>query len=102
MPKNLGVNIFPDPVGHFGAHWRPFWILQVMQRCGRCDVAGVAALQAVRHCRRLASAPGAARLVFYFAMKGNSFISNLFDNKSHFFSTHYFVFVTFAILLGFV
>ena len=41
MPKNLGVDTFPDPVGHFGAHW-----------------------QAVRRCRRWASAPGAARLVF--------------------------------------
>ena len=39
MPKN-------DRVGHFGAPWRPFWILQ-----------------AVRRCRRLASAPFAARLV---------------------------------------
>ena len=48
-PKNLKVDTFPDPVGHFGAHWRPFWILQ-----------------AVRCCRRWASAPGAARLVFVF------------------------------------
>ena len=42
-----GVDPFPDPVGHFEAPWRPFWILQ-----------------AVRRCRRLASAPFAARLVF--------------------------------------
>ena len=42
-PKNLRV----DPVGHFGAPWQPLWILQ-----------------AVRRCRRLASAPFAARLVF--------------------------------------
>ena len=27
-PKNLGVNPFPDPVGHFAAPWRPFWILK--------------------------------------------------------------------------
>ena len=47
MPNNLGLDPFPDPVGHFGAPWRPFWILQ-----------------AVRRCRRWASAPGAARLVF--------------------------------------
>ena len=46
-PKNLGVHTFPDPLCHFGAPWRPFWILQ-----------------AVRRCRRLASAPFAARLVF--------------------------------------
>ena len=43
---NLGVDTFPDPLIHFGAPWRPFWILQ-----------------AVRRCRRLASAPFAARLV---------------------------------------
>ena len=35
MPKNLGVDIFPDPVGHFGAQWRPFWILQAVRRCRR-------------------------------------------------------------------
>merc|ERR1711954_400716 len=46
-PKNLGVDTFPDPLRHFGAPWRPFWILQV-----------------VRRGRRLASAPFAARLVF--------------------------------------
>ena len=28
VPKNLGVDTFPDPVGHFGAPWRPFWILR--------------------------------------------------------------------------
>ena len=48
MPKNLGVDTFPDPVCHFGAPWRPFWILQ-----------------AVRRCRRWASAPCAARLVLF-------------------------------------
>ena len=31
MPKNLGVDTFPDPVGLFGAPWRPFWILEVLQ-----------------------------------------------------------------------
>ena len=46
-PKNLGVNTFADPVSHFGAPKQPFWILQ-----------------AVRRCRRCASAPFAARLVF--------------------------------------
>ena len=40
MPKNLGVHTFPDPVGHFGAPWRPFWILQAVWRCRRCGVAG--------------------------------------------------------------
>ena len=39
-PKNLGVDTFPDPVGHFGAPWRPFWILQAVRRCRRCGVAG--------------------------------------------------------------
>ena len=47
MPKNLGVDTFPDPVGHFGPPWQPFWILQ-----------------AVWHCRQWASAPFATRLVF--------------------------------------
>jgi len=46
MPKNLEVDTLPDPLRHFGVPWRPFWILQ-----------------AVRRCRRLASAPFAARLV---------------------------------------
>ena len=34
MPKNLGVDTFPDPVRHFWAPWRPFWILQAVRRCG--------------------------------------------------------------------
>ena len=34
-PKNLGVDIFPDPVGHSGAHWRPFYIFQAVRRCRR-------------------------------------------------------------------
>ena len=46
-PKNLGVDILPDPVGHFGAPLLPFWILQAIRRCGWW-----------------ASAPFAARLVF--------------------------------------
>merc|ERR1719206_469724 len=25
-PNNLGLDPFPDPVGHFWAPWRPFWI----------------------------------------------------------------------------
>ena len=29
MPNNLGLDPFPDPVGHFGAPWWPFWIFQV-------------------------------------------------------------------------
>ena len=28
MPKNPGVDTFPDSVGHFGPPWRSFWILQ--------------------------------------------------------------------------
>ena len=52
MPKNLGVNTFPDPIGHFGAPWRPFWIFQ-----------------AVRHCRQWASAPFTARLVLYYVVR---------------------------------
>ena len=60
MPKNLGVHTFPDPVGHFGAHCRPFWILQ-----------------AVRHCRRWASAPFAARLIFLWLFIYNSSLKAL-------------------------
>ena len=29
-PKNLGVDTFPDPVGHFGAPWRTLWIFEVL------------------------------------------------------------------------
>ena len=29
-----GVDTFPDPVGHFEAPWRPFWILQVVGIAG--------------------------------------------------------------------
>ena len=25
MPKNLRVDTFPNPVGHFGAPWKPFF-----------------------------------------------------------------------------
>ena len=28
-PKNLWVDLFSDPVGHFGAPWKPFWIFEV-------------------------------------------------------------------------
>ena len=28
-PKNQEVDPFPDPVGHFGAPWRPFLIYEV-------------------------------------------------------------------------
>ena len=28
MPKNLDP--FPEPVGHFGASWQPFWIFEVL------------------------------------------------------------------------
>ena len=56
-PKKHWVHHFLDPVGHFGAPWRPFWILQ-----------------AVRCCRRWASAPYAARLVL-----GIKPLSDLYD-----------------------
>ena len=26
MANNLGLDPFPEPVGHFGAPWQPFWI----------------------------------------------------------------------------
>ena len=29
-PKNLGVDQFPGPVGHFGAPLQPFWIFEVL------------------------------------------------------------------------
>ena len=48
VPKKLMENTFPNPFGHFGVLWRPFLILQ-----------------AVRHCRRWASASGAVSQVFY-------------------------------------
>ena len=28
--KIIRINTFPDPVGNFGAPWRPFWILQAL------------------------------------------------------------------------
>ena len=49
LPKNLGIDTFPDPISHFGAPWWQFLILK-----------------AVRRCRRWASAPFAARLVLVF------------------------------------
>ena len=30
VPKNLGVDPFPDPGGHFGTRQRPFWIFEVL------------------------------------------------------------------------
>ena len=30
VPKNLGVHPFPDPIGHFGASWQPFWMFEVL------------------------------------------------------------------------
>ena len=32
-PKNLGVDTFQDPVGHFRAPLRHFWILQAVSEC---------------------------------------------------------------------
>ena len=46
--KNLGVDTIQDPIGHFGAPWRPLWILKAVQRFSRW-----------------ASAPIAARLVYH-------------------------------------
>ena len=40
MPKNLRVDTFPDPVGHFGAPWQPYWILHAVRRCRQGGVAG--------------------------------------------------------------
>ena len=54
MPKNLGVDTFLDPVGHFGSHCWPFGILQ-----------------AVRHCRLWASAPFATKLLFGYLFATN-------------------------------
>ena len=31
MANNLGLDPFPDPVGHFGAPWWPFWIFEVLK-----------------------------------------------------------------------
>ena len=31
----VGLDPFPDPVGHFGAPWWPFWVLQAVRRCRR-------------------------------------------------------------------
>ena len=28
MANNLGLEPLPDPVGHFGGQWRPFWIFR--------------------------------------------------------------------------
>ena len=52
-PQNLGVHPFPDPIGHLGAPWRPFWIFEVL-------------IEGMIESKNLfsESAPGAARLVF--------------------------------------
>ena len=50
MPKNLGVDTFPDPVAHFGAPWQPYWILQVVRRCRWCSVAGCDRVPPARLC----------------------------------------------------
>ena len=55
MPKN--------PLCYFGAPWWPFWILQ-----------------AVRRCRRLASAPFATRLVFILCLFWNILFSSMIPN----------------------
>ena len=34
-PKNLRADTFSDPVGRFGAPYRPFWILQAVRHCRR-------------------------------------------------------------------
>ena len=87
--KNLGVDHFPDPVGHFEAPWWPFWgshrrndwikklILRKLSEGSNklrldlfrtpsaiLDKAGGEVLKAVRHCRRWVSALGTARLIF--------------------------------------
>ena len=31
MPKNFKLRPFPDPVSHFGAPWRTFWIFEVLK-----------------------------------------------------------------------
>ena len=82
MPKNLGVDTFPDPVRNFGAPWRPFWILQ-----------------AVRRCRRWASAPGAARLVFVFILTSeflfkNTSLQNYINESSNYFTCNNINFLT--------
>ena len=47
VPKNLGVDPLPDPVGYFGAPWQPFWIvqdgvvLQVVSECPRHRKSGI-------------------------------------------------------------
>ena len=29
-PNDIELDPFPDPVSHFGAPWRPFWIFQFL------------------------------------------------------------------------
>ena len=37
----LGVDTFPGHVGHFGAPWRPFRILQAVSECPLLRLAGI-------------------------------------------------------------
>ena len=46
-PKNLGVDTFPDPLCHFGAPWRPFWILQAVQAVSDCPLRRQARISSV-------------------------------------------------------
>ena len=47
--KNPWVNPFPDRVCHFGAHWRTFWILQVVWHCRWwVSASGAGILQVLR------------------------------------------------------
>ena len=45
MLKNLGVHTFPDPVSHFGAPWRPYWILQALQAVSECPLRRQAGIE---------------------------------------------------------
>ena len=37
---NLELDPSPGPVGPLGAQWQPFWILQAVQCCSQCGIAG--------------------------------------------------------------
>ena len=80
VPKNLRVVPSPDPIGHFGTPWRPFWIFETVIEgmiesknlfseslsvgpityglfhfhtpSAMLDLGDGEVLQAVRHCRR--------------------------------------------------
>ena len=32
VAQNIGLYPFPDPVGHFGSPWWPFWIFKVLKQ----------------------------------------------------------------------